>query len=165
MVLQPKILKKLFVLLWYTFSCPEAENALLKMMWSQTGSQDLLTLIRLKFLITAKQCYFRCSRPAVVHRIQNIEKDDQAVKHYEQYYAAVTSLSKFVIPWKVGDYHLYITNKSECFHYRGGYGIWTSIKVYTVLPVKLESSEIWIHWSYVTPWMYSILDRPNLMSQ
>ena len=31
--------------------------------------------------LTAKHCYFRCSRPPNVDRIKNFDKDDQATKH------------------------------------------------------------------------------------
>ena len=32
--------------------------------------------------LTAKHCYFRCSRPADVDGIKLFDKDDQAAKHY-----------------------------------------------------------------------------------
>ena len=31
--------------------------------------------------LTAKHCYFRCSRPPDVHGIKSFDKDDQAAKH------------------------------------------------------------------------------------
>ena len=50
--------------------------------------------------LTAKHCYFRCSRPPDVDGIKIFDKDDQATKHKDkkQYFAAWSSLSKILIP-------------------------------------------------------------------
>ena len=50
--------------------------------------------------LTAKHCYFRCSRPPDVDGIKTFDKDDQATKHYnnKQCIAAWSSLSKILIP-------------------------------------------------------------------
>ena len=47
--------------------------------------------------LTAKHCYFRCSRPPDVAGIKIFNKDDQAatIKIKEQCFAAWSSLSKF----------------------------------------------------------------------
>ena len=34
--------------------------------------------------LTAKHCYFRCSRPPDVDGIKIFDKDDQAAKHYDK---------------------------------------------------------------------------------
>ena len=34
--------------------------------------------------LTAKHCYFRCSRPPEVDGIKIFDKDDQAAKHYDE---------------------------------------------------------------------------------
>ena len=34
--------------------------------------------------LTAKHCYFRCSRPPDIDGIKIFDKDDQAVKHYDK---------------------------------------------------------------------------------
>ena len=34
--------------------------------------------------LTAKHCYFRCSRPSDVDGIKIFDKDDQAAKHYDK---------------------------------------------------------------------------------
>ena len=50
--------------------------------------------------LTAKHCYFRCSRPPDVDGIKIFDKDDQATKHYdkEQCFATWSSLLKVLIP-------------------------------------------------------------------
>ena len=45
--------------------------------------------------LTAKHCYFRCSRPPDVDGIKIFDKDDQAAKHYDK---KQSSLSKILIP-------------------------------------------------------------------
>ena len=47
--------------------------------------------------LTAKHCYFRCSRSPDVDGIKMFDTDDQAAKHYECF-AAWSSLSKILIP-------------------------------------------------------------------
>ena len=47
--------------------------------------------------LTAKHCYFRCSRPPDVDGIKFFDKDDQATKH-SLCFAAWSSLSKNLIP-------------------------------------------------------------------
>ena len=50
--------------------------------------------------LTAKHCYFRCSRPPDVDGIKIFDQDDQATKRYDkkQCFAAWSSLSKILIP-------------------------------------------------------------------
>ena len=61
--------------------------------------------------LTAKHCYFRCSRPPDVDGIKIFDNDDQAAKHYGSKFlikmtrpqnitcfAAWSSLSKILIP-------------------------------------------------------------------
>ena len=50
--------------------------------------------------LTAKHCYFKCSRPPDVDGIKIFDKDDQAAKHYDKktVFAAWSSLSKILIP-------------------------------------------------------------------
>ena len=50
--------------------------------------------------LTAKHCYFRCSRPPDVDGIKIFDKDGQAAKHCnkKQCFAAWSSLSKNLIP-------------------------------------------------------------------
>ena len=56
--------------------------------------------------LTAKHCYFVCTRSPDVDGIKIFDKDDQAAKHYsikEQCFAAWSSLSKILIPSTSGD--------------------------------------------------------------
>ena len=50
--------------------------------------------------LTAKHCYFRCSRPPDVDGIKIFNKDDQATKHcsYISMFAVWSSLSTVLIP-------------------------------------------------------------------
>ena len=49
--------------------------------------------------LTAKHCYFMCSRPPDVDGIKFFHKDDQAIKHcFILMFAAWLSLSKILIP-------------------------------------------------------------------
>ena len=50
--------------------------------------------------LTAKHCYFKCSRPPDVDGIKTFDKDDQATKHKDktQCFVAWSSLSKILIP-------------------------------------------------------------------
>ena len=50
--------------------------------------------------LTAKHCYFRCSRPPDVDGIKIFDKDDQAAKRLDKKprFVAWLSLSKILIP-------------------------------------------------------------------
>ena len=49
--------------------------------------------------LTAKHCYFRCSRPPDFHGIKSFDKDNHAAKHQDkkQCFATWSSLSKISI--------------------------------------------------------------------
>ena len=53
--------------------------------------------------VTAKHCYFRCSRPPDVDGIKIFDKDDRAAKHcFILMFCSRSSLSKILIPSKSG---------------------------------------------------------------
>ena len=65
------------------------------------GTQGLLLLVGLKVLnmityvyITAKYCYFRCSRPPNMDEIKSFVKDDKVIKHIKTKGTVFCSLVK-----------------------------------------------------------------------